>query len=255
MMLKQEIEIGGMSVEILRKSNLKNLYIRVNPPEGNITVSTPTELTDEDIKLFVLKKLPEINKVREKMLSQERQSKREYVSGESHYLWGKPYRLQVIYEGTTHSIMKTPTKIILTVSEGTDMETREKIFIEWYRQELKRVLDSVADRCEKKTGIHAGEYRIKNMRTRWGTCNIDKRRIWINLQLAKKPAECLEYVVIHELVHLIEKNHTNRFNSLVEEYCPTWKEAKKTLATMPLDYMEKGESDTDDEQTDIERYL
>ena len=255
MMLNEELIVGGLPIEIIRKRSLKNLYVRINPPEGNVTVSTPTELTDEDIKLFVLKKLPEINKVRDKMLSQERQSKREYVSGESHYLWGKPYRLQVIYEGTTHSIMKTPTKIILTVPEGTDMETREKLFIEWYRQELKRALDSVAESCEKKTGIHADEYRIKNMRTRWGTCNIDKRRIWINLQLAKKPAECLGYVVIHELVHLIEKNHTNRFHALVEEYCPTWKEAKKILATMPLDYMEKGETDTDDEQTNIERYL
>lgn len=255
MMRNQELIVGGLPVEIIRKRNLKNLYVRINPPEGNVTVSTPTELTDEDIKLFVLKKLPEINKVRDKMLSQERQSKREYVSGESHYLWGKPYRLQVVYEGTGHAIMKTPTKIILTVPEGTDMEARERFFIEWYRQELKRVLDSVVESCEKKTGIHADEFRIKNMRTRWGTCNIDERRIWINLQLAKKPAECLEYVVIHELVHLIEKNHTNRFHALVEEYCPTWKEAKKILATMPLDYMEKGEKDTDDEQTDIERYL
>lgn len=255
MMRNQELIVGGLPIEIIRKRSLKNLYVRINPPEGNVTVSTPTELTDEDIKLFVLKKLPEINKVRDKMLSQERQSKREYVSGESHYLWGKPYRLQVVYEGTRHTIMKTPTKIILTVPEGTDMVARERFFTEWYRQELKRVLDSVVESCEKKTGIHADEYRIKNMRTRWGTCNIDERRIWINLQLAKKPAECLEYVVIHELVHLIEKNHTNRFHALVEEYCPTWKESKKLLATMPLDYMEKGEKDTDDEQTDVERYL
>lgn len=255
MMRNQELIVGGLPIEIIRKRSLKNLYVRINPPEGNVTVSTPTELTDEDIKLFVLKKLPEINKVRDKMLSQERQTKREYVSGESHYLWGKPYRLQVVYEGTGHTIMKTPTKIILTVPEGTDMKARERFFTEWYRQELKRVLDSVVESCEKKTRIHADEFRIKNMRTRWGTCNIDERRIWINLQLAKKPAECLEYVVIHELVHLIEKNHTNRFHALVEEYCPTWKEAKKILATMPLDYMEKGEKDTDDEQTDIERYL
>lgn len=239
MMHSEELIIGGLPIEIIRKSSLKNLYIRINPPEGNVTVSTPTELADEDIKLFIIKRLPEINKVREKMLSQERQSKREYVSGESHYLWGKPYRLQVVYDGKRHSIIKTPTKIIMTVPKGADIKTREKYFIEWYRQELKGVLDLVIESCEKKTGLHANEYRIKNMRTKWGTCNIDKRRIWINLQLAKKPIECLEYVVIHELVHLIEKNHTNRFRALVEEYCPTWKEAKKILETMPLDYMEK----------------
>lgn len=246
-MRKEGLEIDGLTVEIVRKHNLKNLYIRVNPPEGNVTVSTPTELSNEDIKLFVLKKLPEITKVRDRMLSQERQSKREYVSGESHYLWGKPYRLQVVYEGTQHKIVKYPTKIIMTVPKGTDTEARERLFTEWYRQELKRVLESVVIVCEKKTGVHADEFRIKNMKTRWGTCNIEKRRIWINLQLAKKPMECLEYVVIHELVHLLEKNHTHRFHALVEEYCPTWREAKNLLATMPLDYMEKGETDTDDE--------
>lgn len=255
MMHSEEIVIGGLPIEVIRKKNLKNLYIRVNPPEGIVTVSTPTELGDEEIKLFVLKKLPEITKVRDRMLSQERQSKREYVSGESHYLWGKPYLLQVVYEGNQYKIVKSPTKIIMTVPEGATLEAKERAFIEWYRQELKRVLSTVVMQCEKKTGIHAEEFRIKNMRTRWGTCNIDKRRIWINLQLAKKPVECLEYVVIHELVHLLEKNHTHRFHALVEQFCPTWKDAKKLLSTMPLDYMEKGEQDTDDEETDIERYL
>lgn len=247
MIRSEELVIGGLRVEIIRKKSLKNLYIRVNPPEGSVTVSTPAELPNEDIKLFVLKKLPEITKIRDRMLAQERQSKREYVSGESHYLWGKPYRLQVVYEGTQYKIVKRPTKIIMTVPEGTDVKARERLFTEWYRQELKRVLESVIIGCEKKTGIYADEFRIKNMKTRWGTCNNEKRRIWINLQLAKKPMECLEYVVIHELVHLLEKNHTHRFQALVEEYCPTWYEAKKLLETMPLDYMEKGEADTDDE--------
>lgn len=254
-MRNDETLIGGLAIAVIRKKNLKNLYIRVNPPEGNITVSTPMDLSNEDIKLFALKKLPEITKVRDRMLSQERQSKREYVSGESHYLWGKPYRLQVVYEGERHKIVKSPAKIIMTVPEGTDVGARERLFTEWYRQELRRVLESVIIGSEKKTGIHADEFRIKNMKTRWGTCNIEKRRIWINLQLVKKPMECLEYVVTHELVHLLERNHTHKFQALVEEYCPTWYEARKLLAAMPLDYMEKGATDTDDEQTDIERYL
>lgn len=254
-MHKEGMVVSGLPIEVIRKTNLKNLYIRVIPPDGTITVSTPKELNDEDIKLFVIKKLPEITKVRDRMLAQERQSKREYVSGESHYLWGKPYRLQVIHEGTQYKIVKTPTKIIMTAPEDATTESKERAFIEWYRQELMRVLQPVIERCEKKSGVHANEIRIKNMKTRWGTCNNDKRRIWINLQLAKKPMECLEYVVIHELVHLLEKNHTHRFHALVEEFYPTWREAKKLLITMPLDYLEKGERDIDDEQTDIERYL
>lgn len=250
-MRNETLNIGGLSVEVSRKKNLKNLYIRVVPPEGDVTVSAPLELSDEDIQLFVLRKLPDITKTRDRMLSQERQSKREYVSGEAHYLWSKPYRLQVIYGGNRSSIVRTPTKIVMTVPEGTSSDMREKLLTEWYRQELKRVLETMAVRCEKKTGVHAAEYRVKNMRTRWGTCNIEKRRIWLNLQLAKKPMECLEYVVIHEQVHLLEKNHTHRFHALVEEFCPTWKEAKKLLSTMPLDYMEKGDADAEDEQTDI----
>ena len=240
-----------MPIEIIKKKNLKNLYVRVNPPEGKVTVSTPSDYPDEEIRLFVLKKMPEITKVRDRMLSQARQTEREYVSGESHYLWGKPYRLQVVYEGNKYVITKAPNKIILNAPTGSTQKSRERAFNEWYRQELKRVLDGVVSRCETKTNLHADEYRIKNMRTKWGTCNIDKKRIWINLQLAKKPVECLEYVVIHELVHLIEKNHTHKFNALVEEFYPTWKEARKLLAKMPLDYFEKGEQVEDEVQNNI----
>lgn len=252
MMHKEEMIIGGLTINIIRKANLKNLYIRVVPPEGKITVSAPRDLSDEDIKLFALKKLPEIVTVRDRMLTQERQSKREYVSGEAHYLWGKPYRLQVIYEGEQYNIVRTPTKIILTVPESATRESKEKVFIEWYRKELKRVLQSVVQRCEKKIGVHASEFRIRNMKTKWGTCNIDKSRIWINLQLAKKPVECLEYVVTHELVHLLERNHTHRFQACIEKFYPTWKEAKKLLNMMPLDYIGKGEEDIDDKEIDIE---
>lgn len=241
------VEISGLQIRVLKKRNLKNLYIRVNPPEGDVTVSAPLGFPDEEIKLFVLRKLPEITKVRNKMNVQPRQSKREYVSGESCYLWGKPYRLQIVSGQKRYSIEKTPNKIIMTVPEGATIESKEQALTEWYRTELKRVLETVFDNCRKKTGIDADEAKIKKMKTRWGTCNIESRRIWINLQLAKKPPECLEYVVIHELVHLLEKNHTNRFNALVEEFCPTWKEAKKLLTEMPLDYIEKGDDIVNEE--------
>ena len=126
-MCSEEV-IGGMPVEIIKKKNLKNLYIRVNPPEGSITVSTPSDYPDEEIRLFVLKKMPEITKVRDRMLSQARQTEREYVSGESHYLWGKPYRLQVVYEGKKYEISKLPNKIILIAPERSTKESRERVF-------------------------------------------------------------------------------------------------------------------------------
>lgn len=239
--------IGGVEIQITKKKNLKNLYIRVNPPEGKVTVSAPINYPDDEIKLFVLKKLPEINTIREKMTSQERQSKREYVSGESHYLWGRLYRLDVEMRTGAYEIIKMPNKILFRVPKGATRENKEKYFNEWYRVELKRVLEGLIKKVEDRMDILANEYRIKNMKTKWGTCNIGKRRVWINLQLVKKPLECLEYVLVHEMVHLLEKNHTHRFNALVEKYYPAWKEAKKSLERMPLDYMEKGVNNIDED--------
>lgn len=250
-MMSNEKIIGGIPIRIIKKKNLKNLYVRVNPPEGQVTVSTPSDCPYEEIKFFVLKKIPEITRVRDKMLSQARQTEREYVSGESYYLWGKLYRLQVVCEKSKYVITKAPSKIILTVPVGSTRDSRERVFTEWYRKELKRVLTGVALRCEEKTNLHADEYKIKNMKTKWGTCNINKKRIWINLQLAKKPVECLEYVIIHELVHLIEKNHTHNFYALVEEFYPTWKEARKLLSEMPLDYLKEEKQVEDEWQNNI----
>lgn len=229
--------IGGIPVEITKKKNLKNLYVRILPPEGRVTVSSPYDYPDEEIKLFVLKKLPEITAVRERMVTQIRQSYREYVSGESHYLWGKPYMLEVI-RGSKYMIKKVPNKIMFTVPERVTRESKKYVFNEWYREELKRVLTSIVEPIERKIGISANEFLVKNMKTKWGTCNIEKRRIWINLQLVKKPIECLEYIVTHELIHLLEKNHTHRFHALVEKHYPAWREAQKRLEQMPLDYLE-----------------
>lgn len=238
-----DVIIGGIPIEIIRKKNLKNLYIRINPPDGCVVVSSPMETRIEDLKLFVIRKLPEITKVRERMISQDRQAEREYVSGESHYLWGKVYKLQVITGGNRYHIEKAPNKIVMKVPDGASVQSREKAMTEWYREELKRVLSGVIERCEKKSGICAREYKIKNMKTRWGTCNIPSSRIWINLQLAKKPIECLEFVVMHELTHLVEKNHTHRFYALMDESLPTWRDAKKILSEYPLDHLAVGDYD------------
>lgn len=232
-------EIGGIEVHITKKKNLKNMYIRIGPPDGEVRVSVPSNCSDEEIRFFVLEHLPDITKAQEKFKQQPRQSKREYVSGESHYLWGKPYMLEVSYGSKKSSISKTPHKIIMELSNNTDREKREKLLTEWYRKELKSTLEVTVKKCEKVTGLKADEYRVKNMKTRWGTCNIDKKRIWINLQLVKKTMECLEYILTHELVHLVEKNHTYRFHQLVEEYYPDWRNAEKLLSSMLLDFVEK----------------
>ncbi len=239
--------VAGISIKVTRKKGQKNLYIRVNPPGGDVTVSAPTDAPEDAIRYFVLRKVPEITKIREKMIAQPRQSKRDFVSGEACYLWGKPYMLQVIYEGRRYRIEKTPQRIIMHVPEGASADNRQKALTEWYRGELKRILPQVLAQCEERVGVKSNACNIKYMKTRWGSCNIREKKILINLQLVHKPIECLEYVVIHELVHLLEKNHTNRFRALVEKYYPNWKEAKQMLTEMPLDPLDNEDEDSDAE--------
>ena len=241
-MTKEELQIGNVPVTVLRKQNLKNVYLRILPPDGQVTVSAPSYVTNAELSNFLLSKLPDIYMRQERMRSQPRQTERTYVSGEAHYLWGKPYRLQVVYAGTRASVTKRASKLVMTVPQGYTVEQRERGMTEWYRGELRRVPQSATRRCMQTTGIEADDFRIKNMKTRWGTCNIPQRRIWVNLQLVKKPPECLDYVLIHELVHLVEANHTHRFHEWVEKYCPTWREAEKALKEMPLDYINEGET-------------
>lgn len=242
---KKTLTIGGLPIDVLQKSNLKNMYIRVNPPEGIVTASIPNNVDDETLRNFVLCRMPDIIKVRDRMLAQRRQSKREYVSGESCYLWGKAYMLQVSYDGNRYIIEKTPNKILMTAPVGATPESREKAMTEWYRAELKRVIPNILQQCEDRIGIDSCSCTVKYMKTRWGSCNIQNRHILVNLQLVKKPIECLEYVLTHELVHLIEANHTNLFRSLVEKYCPNWKEAKQLLEEMPLDYIRQEDVDSE----------
>lgn len=239
----ESMVVAGIFVEVTRKARQKNLYIRVNPPEGTVTVSAPAEATESAIRYFILQKIPEITRIRDQMLAQARQTKREYVSGEACYLWGKPHMLVVTYEGNRYRIEKTPQRIIMRAPEGASVESRERALTEWYRGELKHALPAILKRCEDRVGVKANACSIKYMKTRWGSCNIAEKSILINLQLVHKPVECLEYVLIHELVHLVEKNHTNRFRALVEMYCPNWKEAKHLLSELPLDAMDIREED------------
>jgi predicted metal-dependent hydrolase len=221
--------IGGILVEITKRRRQKNLYVRVHPPEGKVTVSAPSHFPDESINSFVLQKLPMIKAAQQRIRSEFRHAHREFISGETHYLWGKPYTLEVVTEGHRYHIQKESSKLIFTVPQDATMATKELAFNAWDRQELKSVLPKVARSIEEKMGLYAHEYRIKNMKTRWGTCNVEKKRIWINLQLAKKPVECLVYIITHELAHLVENKHNERFHALVERHYPNWREAKKIL--------------------------
>lgn len=216
---------------------IKNLHLAVLPPNGTVRVSAPESMKDDAIRTLLALRLPWIKKQQVKFTGQERQPKRDYVSGESHYFFGKRYRLELVYLDEVPKVyIKGKTKIVLQVRPESSVAKREEIMQEWYRKELQPVVSDLFDKWQKKIGAQASSWGIKRMKTRWGTCNHKSRRILINLELAKKPYACVEYVVVHELLHLIEKKHSERFVSLLAKYIPKWKSIKEELNSFVLSY-------------------
>ncbi len=220
--------VSGINIEIVKK-NIKNMYLRVLPPAGNVRISAPFHASDEAIKLFAISKIGWIKKQIKKFENQSRQFERKYVSGEIHYLWGRRYKLQIKHTEKANNIEIKANNLILTVGENSTTSQREKIMNEWYRAELKAKLPALVEKWEDKIGVKANDVRVKNMLTRWGTCNVKDKRIWINLQLVKKPIICLEYIVVHELVHLLENKHTPVFIDYMDKFFPNWKVIRHEL--------------------------
>ena len=233
-----QMEISGIKIEV-QKKNIKNLHLVVAPPEGKVRVSAPMHLSDESIAMFVRTKLGWIKKQQEKFKKQPRQTEREYVSGETLYVWGQQYFLRVDYSYKGNSLVLEGNEAILTVRKESTASQREAFVNEWYRALLKEKIETYLPKWEKITGLHCDSWQTKYMTTRWGTCNTNTGKIWLNLQLAKKPIECLEYVILHELAHLKVRNHSKEFVALMDQYMPYWREIKKLLNDLKLDYMEE----------------
>lgn len=212
------------------------MHLYVKPPNGNVVVSAPLSMSDEAIERFVRTKASWIKKQVAQFDNQSRQSEREYVSGETLYVWGKQYFLQTEF-GNKNSILLSGDKAILTVRKESTAEQRETFVREWYRGLLKAEIAQLLPKWEKITGLKVVGWQTKYMTTHWGTCNTNSGKIWLNLQLAKKTPECLEYVILHELIHLVEKTHNARFVSLMNQYMPMWREVKVSLNGQALDYM------------------
>lgn len=231
------LDISGIPVEVCKK-DIKHMHLYVKPPDGKVTVSAPLSMSDEAIERFVRIKSSWIKKQISKFDNQLRQSEREYVSGETLYVWGRQYYLQIQY-GHKNSLVLLADKAVLTVRKESTSEQREKFVREWYRKILKEEISKQFPKWEQKTGLKASGWQTKYMTTRWGTCNTKTGKIWLNLQLAKKTPECLEYIILHELIHLVEKNHNDRFIALMDKHMPMWREVKTTLNGQTLDYMDE----------------
>lgn len=235
---RHTIEVRGTPVEVVRK-DIKNLHVGVYPPNGRVRVAAPLRLNDEAVRLAVISRLGWIRRQQEGFQRQDRQSQREMLAGESHYFRGRRYRLNVVEQDGPPSLgFPNNTTMVLYVRPGTDREGRELVLQRWYRRRLREELPDLLAKWEPAIGVKVAEVRIKKMKTRWGTCNSTARRIWLNLELVKKPVSCLEYILVHEMVHLIERHHNERFRDLMDRLMPQWRMRREELNRAPLSHEE-----------------
>ncbi len=233
-----QIKVSGLTVDVVRK-DIKNLHLAVYPPAGRVRVAAPLRVSEEAVRLAVVSRLGWIKKQRTKFISQARQSEREYVSGESHYFQGQRYRLNVIYQnGASRVVIRNKSAIDLYVRAGSDREQRERVMLAWYRQCLKEQIPALIEKWEPVLGVQVADWRVRQMKTKWGTCNTKAGRIWLNLELAKKSAQCLEYIVVHEMVHLLERHHNDHFTELMSRFMPQWKLHREELNRSALGHEE-----------------
>lgn len=234
----ESLIISDIQIDLIRK-DIKNIHLTVYPPAGRVRISAPRHLDDETIRLFLVSKLPWIRKQQRQLQGQDRQSPREYINRESHYYQGKRYLLNVIeHDAPPKVVIRNKTYIDMYVRKNSTTEQRNAIMNEWYRAHLKDVIPGMIKKWEPILGVSANDWGVKLMKRKWGSCNIKEKRIWLNLELAKKPVYCLEYVVVHELLHLIERHHNEYFYTLLEKYIPQWKQYRKELNTLPVSHVD-----------------
>jgi predicted metal-dependent hydrolase len=228
-----QLHLGGIIIDVEQK-NIKNIHLRVYPPAGKVRITAPLRMGLDTIKVFALSKLNWIRKQQAKLRSQVREAPRDFLNRESHYYNGKRFLLEVVEFEAPPKIELQHSILVLYVRPGTPKEKRQRIIDEWYRAQLKNVLPELIEKWEKKLNVKVAEYGIKKMKTRWGSCNCRAKRIWLNLELAKKPQECLEYVVVHEMVHLLVSKHNAVFRAYMTEYLPKWRYYKDQLNRFAL---------------------
>jgi len=234
---KHQIIVSDLVVDVVRK-DIKNLHLAVYPPAGRVRVAAPLRVNDEAVRLFTISRLAWIKRQQAKFVGQERQSAREYVSGESHYYQGNRYLLNVMYhQGSPAVIIRNNKTIDLFVRTGSDPSVRERVLTTWYRRRLKEEIAPLIAKWEAIIGVKVAEWGVKQMKTRWGTCNIEACRIWLNLELIKKPVHCLEYIIVHEMMHLLERHHNDRFIAYMNRFMPLWQYYREELNREPLGHV------------------
>lgn len=226
------LTVAGISVDVVYK-DIKNLHIGVYPPVGRVRVAAPSRLDDDQVRLALVQRLPWIKSQQERMQAAERQSQREMIAGESHYVWGSRYRLKIVERAGRSHLELDGDRLVLYVPEGTSTELRRDLLDRWYRERLREAIPGIVSRWEPALGTRVSRWTIRRMKTKWGSCNRETGHIWFNLELAKKHPESLEYVAVHEMTHLLERGHGRRFVKLMDGFMPDWRARRDQLNDAP----------------------
>lgn len=231
--MQEIIELGDVHIALTRKE-VKHVHLTVHPPTGRVTLVAPPATRTEVARAYAITKLGWIREQRRKLHAQARETPRKLVSRESHYVWGRRYLLSVVEADEKPLVKVTPNKLTLRVRPGSSAEKRGEILHEWHKSQLHEVVPALIGKWERKLGVRVAGYYLQRMKTKWGSCNADKQNIRLNTELVKKPKDLLEYVVVHEMAHLLVPNHTERFVAILDRHWPQWRESRAELNALPL---------------------
>jgi predicted metal-dependent hydrolase len=234
-----QIALGEISVEVVKK-DIKNIHLSVYPPEGRVRISAPQRMNLDTIRVFAISKLAWIKQQQKRMRAQERETPREYIDRESHYVWGKRYLLTVFGSNGAPAVDLSHNKMYLRVRQGVTEEKKQAIIEKWYREQLKQAVPELVSKWESRAKVKVARLFVQKMKTKWGSCNHRGRTIRLNTDLAKKPRECLEYIVVHEITHLLEPTHNARFVSLMDQFMPKWRFYREKLNRLPVRHEDWG---------------
>lgn len=233
------LDLGEVSVDVEFK-DIKNVHLSVHPPTGRVRISAPTRMKLDTVRVFAISKLDWIKKQQGKLREQEREPPREYLERESHYLWGKRYLMNMVESDQTPSVEIKHSKLLLHVRPGSSDEKKASIVAQWYREQVKAATAPLIAKWEPVIGISVKKFYVQQMKTKWGSCNSSAGAIRLNTELAKKPKEHLEYVVVHEMSHLLEPTHNAHFISLMDRFMPSWQHRRDQLSQLPVRHEDWG---------------
>ncbi len=231
--MPETFELGDVSISVTRR-NIKNVHLSVHPPDGRVTLSAPKDTRLDVARAYAISKLGWIRNQQEQLANQARETPRKFIERESHYLWGRRYLMTVKRKNAKPSVSLDHKRITLTVRPGATKEKRAQVIHEWHKSLLHEAIPPLIAKWEKKLGVKVSAYFLQRMKTKWGSCNHRASRVRFNTELVKKPKDLLEYVVVHEMAHLIEPTHNDRFIAILDKHYPTWREARAELNELPL---------------------